>query len=253
MKRVLLIMVLCFTIAGLYIVNGTVELVANRIDWYIANDKQCVIRGLPKLIGQVKLSTVHIRVNNTWQGSGVIINEHTVLTARHVVDGAENIEIMLSNGYFLRSRSFYKDPNNDCGVIKFKESFLPSRVAPLSDSNSITVGLPILTVGSPYGDMFFNTVSFGIVSGFGRHMSYRWPDVATLDCLADPGYSGGPVFNMEGKIIGVVVGTYSRYGNATVITPIHILRKMLADYEKEGTNGPVGARIRSYESEGQEY
>ena len=231
-------------LSGVEIANETIGVLDNVYE--ITKHGSCVMFGLPVLIEQTKLSTVHIRVNNMWQGSGVIIGEHTVLTAGHVVDGAENIEIMLSNGHFLRSKSFHKDPNNDCGIIKFKEVFLPSRVAPLGDSNSITVGMPVLVIGSPYGDTLFNTVAFGIVSGLNREIGWLWPDVVTLDCLADPGYSGGPVFNMNGEIMGIVVGTYSRYGNATVITPIDICKEGLKNEKTNkpsGDNNPVGEHI----------
>ncbi len=238
MRYVLVVILICCTVmAGLKVYRD----IGNH-DHAVAD--KCVMLGLPDLIEQAKLSTVHVRVNNQWQGSGVIIDEHTVLTAGHVVDGADSIEIMLSNGYFLRSESFYKDPNNDCGIIKFKENFLPLRIAELGDSNSITVGLSVIAIGSPYGDRFFNTASFGIVSGLNRDMGYyNWNGVITLNLLADPGYSGGPIFNMDGEVIGILVGTYSRYGNATVMTPVDVCKEMLKNDKAdkpERTNSSFG-------------
>lgn len=218
--------------------------------------EQCVILSLPKLIEQARLSTVHINVDDKmWQGSGVIIDEHTVLTAGHVVDSAIDIEVTLNNGYHLHAKYWHKDPNNnDCGVIKFKEKFLPSRISKFADSNSVTVGGPVIIAGSPYGDKLFNTVAFGIVSGLDRDINSYWSGMITLDCLADPGYSGGPVFNMKGEIVGIVVGTYSYYGNGTVVTPIDICKEMLKNekaYKPSGDNKPVGEDILVDESEGQ--
>jgi len=227
LRRVLCTIVLCAVVMCLHTVNEKADLAIDQFRWHVTDSKPCVMSGLPELIERSKESTVHIRVNNQWQGSGVIIDEHTVLTAGHVVDGANYVEIMLSDGYFLRAESWYKDPGNDCGILKYKEKFLPSRASKLAAQNSITVGTPVILAGSPYGDTFFNTVAFGIVSGLDRNYGDFWPDVVTLDCLADPGYSGGPVFNMNGEIVGIVVGTYSRYGNSTVITPVHILQEMI--------------------------
>jgi len=242
MKRALYLVVVFSLLFSLYTANDRSVKAYNKINYHSPH-RRCVMLDLPALISRAKLSTVHIRVNDSLQGSGVIVDEHTVLTAGHIVGGAESVEITLSDGSKLYAAFWTADPNNDAGTLIFEETFLPHRIARMADSDSLVVGEPVLAVGSPYGDTFFNTISFGIAAGLDRDLGRDWGDVITADILCDPGYSGGPVFNMRGEVIGLVVGTYSRYGNGTVVMPVNICKGLMED-GKETTADKAGIDIR---------
>lgn len=180
---------------------------------------------LPNIIKQVISSVVFVDSNN-WSGSGVIIGPNTVLTAEHVVKDANNLEIYTAWGETYKAVGSKWDPNNDCGLIFFKEKF--ENIANLGDSDSVEVGDGVFTIGSPFGKELFNAVAYGIVAGIDYSIPF-WNEVDTIviDVAGNPGSSGGPVFNMDGKVIGIVVGGWWGADGLTAVTPINICKKLL--------------------------
>jgi len=171
----------------------------NILDWQV-NDR------LIYIADKMKESTVFIHGQDCygdWSGSGVIIGKHTIVTARHVVKDANSIVITDYAGVNIPVKNWIYDPNNDCAIITC-DANLYSIVRP---AKTATVGEHVFIIGSPYGKEFFNTVTYGIISGLERQDDYFGVNpVLTVDAAANPGNSGGPVFNMKGELIGIVVG-----------------------------------------------
>lgn len=180
---------------------------------------------LPSIIKQVISTSVYVD-SNEWSGSGVIVGPNTVLTAGHVVEDANNLEVHTAYGKIYKAAGSKYDPNNDCGLIFIKETF--KDIAGLGDSNLVEVGDGVLIIGSPYGKELFNAVAYGIVASVDRQLPF-WNEVNTfvIDVASNPGNSGGPVFDMDGKVIGIVVGGWWGADGLTAVTPINICKELL--------------------------
>ena len=183
---------------------------------------------LPDLVKKVMPSVVYVEAPGIKSGSGVIVGPHVVLTARHVVQGTFNLEIETADGKIYQAISWVEDKDNDCALIFFdpREEF--DNVAEFADSDKLQIGEVTFVVGSPYGKQLFNTVTLGIISGLDRKISYFGTcGLVTSDAAGNPGNSGGPVFNMRGEVIGILVGTKHGSRGLSVIIPSNICRELL--------------------------
>lgn len=186
---------------------------------------------LPTLIDKVTPSVVYIEATglyNHLSGSGVIVDSHIVLTARHVVQDVWNIQIETADGNVYKAISWVEDEKNDCALIFIdpREEF--EYIAEFADSNEIQLGDAVITIGSPFGIELFNTVTLGIISGLNRDIPYFGTcGLITSDAAINPGNSGGPVFDMAGHIVGIAVGT--RYGadGFGIIVPANACKRLL--------------------------
>lgn len=178
---------------------------------------------LPDRVEQVSDSVVHI-YNNTqgWQGSGVVITEDIILTARHVVEGGVDFTITLSDCTKLRTERAISSKKYDLGFIKLDKSdpnyviLKPVRLGSVKDCK---LGQQVFVIGSPYGKLNFNSITLGIVSGLNRNFDewamehgyteYGWSVTFTTDAAGHPGNSGCPVFTMDGRVRGILVGGFS--------------------------------------------
>ncbi len=137
-------------------------------------------------------------------GSGVIYDRSgLVLTNQHVVDGANTIMVVLSDGRHLTGKVLGSDAGFDLAVVKVEGSNLP--VANLGTSAGLQVGEMVAAIGNPYG--FEHTVTTGVVSAVNRPMSegqksYNQPMIQT-DAAINPGNSGGPLVDMNGNVVGI--------------------------------------------------
>jgi len=182
---------------------------------------------LPNIIKQVISTSVYIE-SDEWSGSGVIIGPDTVLTAGHVVQDANNLEIHTAYGKIYKAINSEYDSNNDCGLI-FVEGIFKD-VAELGDSNFVEVGDDVLIIGSPFGKELFNCVAYGIVASVDRQIPFfNEVDTFIIDVASNPGNSGGPVFDMSGKVIGIVVGGWRGADGLTAVTPINICKELLCE------------------------
>ncbi len=182
---------------------------------------------LPSIIKRVIASTVYVGCGNG-SASGVIVGPSIVLTASHVVKGAFNLQIETATGKIYEAINSVADPNNDCGLIFFdpREEF--KNIAELGDSNSVEIGDKVFTIGSPFGKELFNTVTFGIISGLRREIPhFGICKLITSDAAGNPGNSGGPVFNTDGKVIGIVAGRRRGTNGLTVVIPINVCKELL--------------------------
>jgi len=144
------------------------------------------------------------------QGSGFIVTpDGTILTNAHVVDGADEITVKLTDKREFKATLKGLDKASDVAVLKIDARDLPT--VSIGSSTSTQVGEWVLAIGSPFG--FENSASAGIISAKSRSLpdgSYV-PFIQT-DVAVNPGNSGGPLFNMAGQVIGINSQIYSRSG-----------------------------------------
>jgi serine protease Do len=144
-------------------------------------------------------------------GSGFIISaDGYILTNTHVIDGADEITVKLTDKREYKAKVIGSDKRTDVALIKIEPSGpLPS--VKFADPNRLKVGEWVVAIGSPFG--FDNTVTAGIVSAKGRSLPQEnfVPFIQT-DVAINPGNSGGPLFNMRGEVVGVNSQIYSRTG-----------------------------------------
>lgn len=143
-------------------------------------------------------------------GSGFIVSpDGTILTNAHVVDGADQVTVKLTDKREFKAKVLGADKASDVAVLKIEAKDLPS--VKVGSASNTRVGEWVLAIGSPFG--FENSASAGIVSAKSRSLpdgSYV-PFIQT-DVAVNPGNSGGPLFNMAGEVIGINSQIYSRSG-----------------------------------------
>lgn len=145
-------------------------------------------------------------------GSGFVISEDGyVVTNNHVIDGADEILIEFFNGEELRAEVIGTDPNTDIALLKV-EADAPLPFVPFGDSDEARVGDWVIAMGNPLGQGF--SVSAGIVSARNRELSGRYDDYIQTDAAINRGNSGGPLFNMDGSVIGVNTAILSPTGGS---------------------------------------
>ncbi|MDD2988607.1 MAG: DegQ family serine endoprotease [Zoogloea sp.] len=148
--------------------------------------------------------------DNRSLGSGFIVSaDGHILTNAHVVDGADEIVVKLTDKREFRARVMGTDARTDLALLKIEAAGLP-RVS-LGDPSKLRVGDWVVAIGSPFG--FENSVTAGIVSAKGRSLPQEnfVPFIQT-DVAINPGNSGGPLFNMKGEVVGINSQIYSRTG-----------------------------------------
>ncbi|MBS0392036.1 MAG: DegQ family serine endoprotease [Proteobacteria bacterium] len=144
------------------------------------------------------------------EGSGFIIDPNgIVLTNAHVVKGATDVTVKLTDRREFRAKVLGADPKTDIAVLKIDAHNLPT--VKLGNSADLKVGDWVLAIGSPFG--FENSVTAGVVSAKGRSL----PDDSFVpfiqtDAAVNPGNSGGPLFNAAGEVVGINSQIYSRSG-----------------------------------------
>src|SRR5678815_4119803 len=150
------------------------------------------------------------QVPRTGLGSGFIVDKDgIILTNAHVVEGADEVRVKLPDRREFKGKGAGIDTTTDIAVVRIDARDLP--VVKIGEPSRVRVGEWVLAIGSPFG--FENTVTAGIVSATSRSLpegSYV-PFIQT-DAAVNPGNSGGPLFNMQGEVIGINSQIYSRSG-----------------------------------------
>jgi serine protease Do len=143
-------------------------------------------------------------------GSGFIVqSDGLILTNAHVVDGAQEVTVKLTDRREYRAKVLGTDRQTDVAVIKINEKNLPT--VQLGNPTAVKVGEPVLAIGSPYG--FENSATSGIVSAKSRSLANdAYVPFIQTDVAVNPGNSGGPLFNLRGEVIGINSQIYSRTG-----------------------------------------
>jgi serine protease Do len=144
-------------------------------------------------------------------GSGVIVtSDGYILTSSHVIQGAEEINVTLSDKSEFKGKIIGNDPMTDIGIIKIDADNLPA--IPWGNSDSLRVGETVLAIGSPYG--LSQTVTMGIVSAVGRANVgiADYEDFIQTDAAINPGNSGGALVNVKGELVGINTAIFSTTG-----------------------------------------
>jgi serine protease DegQ len=177
-------------------------------------------------------------------GSGVIVSsEGYVLTNNHVIEEADDIQIVLSDGRRLRARVRGSDPESDLAVLKTDATDLPAIT--FGKLDSVQVGDTVLAIGSPFG--FGNTVTHGIISALGRNQLgiNRFEDFIQTDAAVNPGNSGGALVDSGGNLIGINSAIFSQSGGSQGIgfaIPVSLAKSVLEQIIRDGevTRGWLG-------------
>jgi serine protease Do len=143
-------------------------------------------------------------------GSGFIISgDGYILTNAHVVEGADEVTVRLTDKREFKAKTIGADKRTDVALIKIEASGLP--VVKMADVGQLKVGEWVVAIGSPFG--FDNSVTAGIVSAKGRSLPQEnYVPFIQTDVAINPGNSGGPLFNMRGEVVGINSQIYSRSG-----------------------------------------
>jgi serine protease Do len=166
-------------------------------------------------------------------GSGFAIDPSGVIvTNAHVIEGAEWIQVRLSDGRRFNGRVLGQDTRVDLALVKIEgASGLP--ILPLGDSNRLRVGEFVLALGHPFG--LEQSVSFGIVSRKGAPLTVAAPgfDFIQTDAAINPGNSGGPLVNMAGEVIGVN-SMAARNGSIGFAIPSNLVKLLVPQLASKG-------------------
>jgi serine protease Do len=185
-------------------------------------------------------------------GSGFIISsEGYILTNTHLVDGADEINVKLTDKREFRAKLIGADRKTDIALLKIDATGLPKVTQ--GDPNKMKVGEWVVAIGSPFG--FENSVTAGIVSAKGRSLAQEnfVPFIQT-DVAINPGNSGGPLFNMNGEVVGINSQIYSRTGGFMGLSfaiPIDVARDISNQLIASGrvSRGRIGVLIQEITKE----
>jgi serine protease Do len=145
-------------------------------------------------------------------GSGFVISKDGyIVTNNHVIEGADAIEVEFFGGKKLKAKLVGTDLKTDIAVLKV-DSPAPLPFVAFGDSNKMRVGDWVLAMGNPLGQGF--SVSSGIISARGRELNGAYDDFLQTDAAINKGNSGGPLFNMDGQVIGVNTAILSPSGGS---------------------------------------
>ena len=148
-------------------------------------------------------------------GSGFIIDEKgIVVTNNHVIEGAEDIVVQVNGDKEFKAKVIGADPLSDIAVLQIetKEKFIPVK---FGDSDKARIGDWVIAIGNPFG--FGGTVTSGIISARNRSIGLsRYEDYIQTDASINSGNSGGPLFDMNGDVIGINTAILGRSGNVGI-------------------------------------
>jgi serine protease Do len=181
------------------------------------------------------------------EGSGFIISaDGVIMTNAHVVDGASEVTVRLTDRREYTAKVVGVDPKSDIAIIRIGAKDLPT--VKLGDSRGLKVGEWVLAIGAPFG--FENSATAGIVSAKGRTLESGYVPFIQTDVPINPGNSGGPLFNMRGEVVGINSQIYSRSGGYMGVSfsiPIDVAMQVGQQLQSTGhvTRGKLGVVIQS--------
>jgi serine protease Do len=180
-------------------------------------------------------------------GSGFIISsDGYIVTNNHVIQNADEIIVRLTDRREFVAKLKGADKLSDIALLKVEATDLPT--VKLGVSKNLKVGEWVLAIGSPFG--FDHSVTAGIVSAKGRSLpSDNYVPFIQTDAAANPGNSGGPLFNMDGEVVGVISQIYSRSGGFMGISfaiPVDVMNNVVEQLKKDGkvARGWLGVLIQ---------
>jgi serine protease Do len=170
-------------------------------------------------------------------GSGVIVtSDGTIVTNNHVIDGASDIKVQLSDKREFTAKLIGTDARTDIAVLKIDATNLPT--LPIGDSSKITVGDMVFAIGDPFG--IGETATMGIVSATGRGGLgiERYEDFIQTDAAINPGNSGGAMIDLHGNLVGINTAIVSGQGGGNqgigFAIPINMAHGVMEQIETHG-------------------
>ncbi len=185
------------------------------------------------------------------QASGVVVDKAgLVLTNNHVIEGADEIEVRLSDKRKFKAKVVGRDPKTDLAILRIDaEGDLP--VAELGDSDQLRIGQWAIAVGNPFG--LDRTVTVGIISATGRAQVgvATYENFIQTDAAINPGNSGGPLLNLDEKVVGINTAIVSVGQGIGFAIPINMVKAILPQLIAKGkvTRGWLGIHIQELSEE----
>ncbi|MBS4019169.1 MAG: DegQ family serine endoprotease [Dechloromonas sp.] len=190
--------------------------------------------------------------DNKSLGSGFFISDDGyLLTNAHVVDGAEEVTVRLTDKREFKARIVGADKRTDVALLKIEASGLP--FVKLGDPSRLKVGEWVVAIGSPFG--FDNSLTAGVVSAKGRSLPQEnYVPFIQTDVAINPGNSGGPLFNLSGEVVGINSQIYSRSGGYMGVSfaiPIDVAMDIQQQLRVSGkvNRGRIGVVIQEVSKE----
>jgi serine protease DegQ len=188
------------------------------------------------------------RQKQTGLGSGVIVSpEGFLLTNNHVIEGADNVEVLLADGRKAKAKVVGADPETDVALLKIELERLP--VIAFGSAEAMQVGDVVLAIGNPFG--VGQTVTSGIISALGRNQLgiNTFENFIQTDAAINPGNSGGALVDTNGNLLGINTAIFSRTGGSLGIgfaIPVSTARQVMESLVRDGmvTRGWIGVEPR---------
>ena len=193
-------------------------------------EKKSNMSTVEEIVPRVIPGVVHVMCPE-WQGSGFVVGPRLIATARHIVEGVTDFEITTYDGHRLRAARAISFKNRDVGFIWIDDLRCVSEVGrelecakvkhevklhvlELGSIKECNLGQNVFAIGSPYGKINFNHLSSGIISALDRSWDmlgedYGWEIGWITTVAGHPGNSGCPIFTLDGRVRGVLVGGFS--------------------------------------------
>lgn len=201
---------------------------------------------LPK--GEEGAPTPDDRTVNS-MGSGFIIDASgLIVTNNHVVEGEETLQVHMQDGTILKAELVGRDPKTDLAVIRVK-SDKPLPTVSFGDSDKLRIGEWVVAIGNPFG--LGGSVSLGIVSARNRDINAGpYDDYIQTDAAINKGNSGGPLFNLDGSVVGINTAIFSPTGGSVGIgfsVPANTAKSVVNQLVKFGETrrGWLGVKIQA--------
>lgn len=172
-------------------------------------------------------------------GSGVVISpDGYIVTNNHVIENADEIEVVLNDNRSYQAKVVGVDEDTDLAVLKVEENNLVA--VKYGNSNNINIGEWVLAIGNPYE--FRSTVTAGIVSAKGRNINildgdYRIESFIQTDAAVNPGNSGGALVNLNGELIGIntaIASPSGAFAGYSFAVPVSLVEKVVSDLIEYG-------------------
>jgi serine protease Do len=180
-------------------------------------------------------------------GSGVIVDRKgLILTNEHVVKGAQDIKVTLSDGRRFTAELVGADPPSDLAILRILHvGELP--VIPIGTSRDLMIGETVIAIGNPFG--LSHTVTTGVISALRRSVKAKgrvYHDFIQTDAAINPGNSGGPLLNIHGELIGINTAIYQKAQGVGFAIPIDRALRIMQDLIRYGEVHPawIGLEVR---------
>jgi serine protease Do len=179
-------------------------------------------------------------------GSGFILDrDGYVITNNHVVKGADEVTVKLSDEHEFKAKVVGTDPKTDIALIKIDPGNVTLHPVELGDSDAIRVGDWVVAIGNPFG--YGHTVTAGIISAKGRIIGAGpYDNFLQTDAAINPGNSGGPLFDAEGRVVGINTAIVAGGTGIGFAIPINLAKEVVGQLKDKGkvTRGWLGVMIQ---------